>query len=77
MDQNKVNQICSKANFTNGIASYVLNFTDSLSNTSNAISNSLNSYNSTDAVNFLIIIKNKVKFKILQKEINSNKSFYI
>ena len=40
LDQTKIKQICDKANFTNGVSSYILNLTQPLSNTTNSISNS-------------------------------------
>ena len=50
LDQLKIKKICEKAEFTNGVSSYILNLTQPLTNTTNSISNGINSNNSTDAV---------------------------
>jgi hypothetical protein len=50
LDQKKINQICNKAEFTNGVSSYILNLTQPLANATNSISNTFNSKSSFEAV---------------------------
>ena len=50
LDQTKIKTICDKANFTNGASSYILNMASQFQNGTNAISNSINSNNNTNAV---------------------------
>ena len=50
LDQTKIQVICEKANFTNGISAYLLNLTTPLTNATSTISTTLNTQNSSSAV---------------------------
>jgi hypothetical protein len=51
LDQTKIQQICNKANFTNGLSQYIISLTEKFNDTANSISSTLNKEDTTEAVN--------------------------